>query len=80
MGVLNPYLLNIDNDIKNAQAIKNIVLSVLVNNEIISKENSEVYFRDYQIIIIKKSWWRDWKKIFGKDSDDGYHYKFVKIN
>ena len=80
MGVLDSQLVNIDSDIKNAQAIKNTVIGVLLNNEIISEENAEVYHRDYQIIIIKKSWWHNWKGIFGKDAEAGYHYKFVKIN
>jgi hypothetical protein len=80
MGVLDSELVNIDTDIKNAQAIKNTVLDLLLNNEVISEENSEVYHRDYQIIMIKKSWWHNWKDIFGKDAEAGYHYKFVKIN
>ena len=80
MGVLDSQLVNIGSDIQNAQAIKNTVIGVLLNNEIISEENAEVYHRDYQIIIIKKSWWHNWKDIFGKDAAPGYHYKFVKIN
>ena len=80
MGVLDSQLVNIDIDIKNAQAIKNVVIGVLLNNEIISEENAEVYHRDYQIIMIKKSWWHNWKEIFGKDAEPGYYYKFVKIN
>ena len=80
MGVLDSQLVNICSDIKNAQAIKNTVIGVLLNNEIISEENAEVYHRDYQIIMIKKSWWHNWKDIFGKDAEAGYHYKFVKIN
>tara|TARA_R110000772_G_scaffold94926_1_gene193158 strand:+ start:225 stop:467 length:243 start_codon:yes stop_codon:yes gene_type:complete len=80
MGVLDSQLVDIDIDIKNAQAIKNIVLEVLVKDGIISKENAEVYCRDYQVVIIKRSWWHNWRDIFGKDASDGYHYRFVKIN
>ena len=54
MGLLDSELVNIDSDIKNAQAIKNTVIGVLLNNEIISEENAEVYHRDYQIIMITK--------------------------
>ena len=80
MGVLDSELVNIDSDIKNAQAIKNTVLEVLAKNGIINDEDREIYLSDYQIIIIKKSWWHNWKDIFGKDAEAGYHYKFVKIN
>ena len=80
MGVLDSQLVSIDSDIKNAQAIKNTVLEVLAKNGIINDKDVEVYYKDYQIIIIKKSWWHNWKDIFGKDADAGYHYKFVKIN
>ena len=80
MGVLDSQLVNIDSDIKNAQAIKNTVIAVLLEDEIINKEEADIYHIDYQVIIIKKSWWHNWKSIFGKDAEAGYHYKFVKIN
>ena len=80
MGLLDSELVNIDSDIKNAQAIKDTVLNVLRKNNNISDEDLEMYYTDYQIIIIKKSWWHNWKGIFGKDAEAGYHYKFVKIN
>jgi len=35
MGVLDSQLVNIDSDIKNAQAIKNTVLDLLAKNDII---------------------------------------------
>lgn len=80
MGLLDSELVNIDADIKNAQAIKDTVLNVLRKNNSISDEDLEMYQIDYQIIIIKKSWWLNWKNIFGKNSNSGYHYRFVKIN
>jgi hypothetical protein len=80
MGLLDSELVNIDADIKNAQAIKDTVLNVLRKNNSISDEDLEMYHTDYQIIIIKKSWWLNWKNIFGKNSNGGYHYRFVKIN
>tara|TARA_R110000851_G_scaffold315081_1_gene477334 strand:+ start:133 stop:375 length:243 start_codon:yes stop_codon:yes gene_type:complete len=80
MGLLDSELVNIDADIKNAQAIKDTVLNVLCKNNSISDEDLEMYHTDYQIIIIKKSWWLNWKNIFGKNANCGYHYRFVKIN
>ena len=80
MGVLDSQLVSIDSDIKNAQSIKNTVLDVLGKSNKISKEDLETYYNDYQIIIIKKSWWLNWKDIFGENSKPGYHYRFVKIN
>ena len=52
MGVLDSELVNIDSDIKNAQAIKNTVLEVLAKNGIINDEDREIYLSDYQIIVI----------------------------
>ena len=60
MGVLDSQLVDIESDIKNAQAIKDTVLNVLCKNNNISDEDWEMYRTDYQIIIIKKSWWRNW--------------------
>ena len=80
MAVLDPQLVSIENDIKEAQAVKNTVIEVLLENDIIAGADADVYRRDYQIIIIKKSWWYGWKSIFGENASSGYHYKFVKIN
>ena len=80
MGVLDTELSDMDINIKNAQTVKNTVLDLLAKNEIINDEEYQTYLSDYQIILIKKSWWINWKDIFGKDSSPGYYYRFVKIN
>ena len=80
MAVLDSELVNIDNDIKNAQSIKNTVLEVLFADGKISEKDIELYGIKYQIIFIKRSWWNDWKDIFGKSSTPGYSYRFLKIN
>jgi hypothetical protein len=77
---MDSQLVNIDSDIKNAQAIKDTVLELLGNHGFLNERELDVYRHDYQVIIIKKSWWHNWKTIFKDSSSPGYHYKFVKIN
>ena len=80
MKSMDSQLITIDDDVKNAQAVKGVILYALQEDGIISKEDADLYCMDYQIIIIKKSWWSNWKDIFGKDSSPGYFYKLLKVN
>jgi len=80
MGVIDGNLVNMPNDIKNAQQIKDLVLKKLTEEGIITTTQRDEYTKDYQILIIKKSWWSNWKTIFNTNNEDGWYYRLVKIN
>ena len=80
MAIVDEALLQMSGDIKNAQAIKDMVINQLFEDDFISADERDRYMMKFQVIIIKKSWWNNWRKIFGEDSSSGYHYRLVKIN
>jgi len=75
MGTIDGMLLEIESFTKNANIAKSIVLSRLLEDKIITDEQRTEYLDNWQIIVIKKSWF---KKLLSKDND--WEYRFVNIN
>lgn len=75
---LDSIVINIEENIKNANQVKELVLYRLVRDGIITEELYEKYTTSWNIIIVKKSWFAKWwdKVISG---NDGYVYKFVQF-
>ena len=77
MGAIDSYLINqMENDVKNLNITKNLVLSKLYSDGIITKEKYNEYNDNYQVIVVKKSWF---KNFFDRVTGDttGYVIKFV---
>jgi len=79
MAIIDSVLADMDFHVKNANITKNITLTKLLNDKIITQEQYDDYSVNYNIIIIKPSWFEKWKKKFVKD-DDVYRYKIVKLD
>jgi hypothetical protein len=71
---ISSVLIEMDENITNATTIKNMVIAKLYENKEISDEIAEKYIKDWQIIIVKESWY---KKLF---NGDGWKYIFTKLN
>lgn len=71
-------LLNMESNIQNAQTIKNLILGKMVEEGDIGLDIAEKWDRQRQIVIIKRNWWNNWKKIFNSQQG-GYYYKILKI-
>lgn len=56
-------LLSMEENIANAEAVKDVVLSKLLKDEKISEDDYNTYKSEYGIIIFKKSWY---KRLFEK--------------
>lgn len=77
---MDSELLNLDSHIKNANSVKEIVISRLLTDGVISEEKAKEYTEKWQIIIFKSNWFKRWFSIFRKDSDlNEYIFKFVKF-
>jgi len=74
---IDGMVLEIENNTQNANAIKNLVLDQLLTNKIIEKTQHTEYTNDWQVIVIKKGWFR---KLFKNKDDNKWFYKFVKFN
>ena len=79
MAEVDSMLLEIDSEIKNSNIVKDIVLARLADDGVIPKEVFETYSEKWQIIVVKKSWFRKWMDKFAKDKEDAYIYKYVRF-
>lgn len=76
---LEQNLLNLGDDILNANNVKDLILSRLLIDKKISKEIALEYSEKWQIIIIKKSWFKKWVEKFKIPEPNNYTYMFVKF-
>ena len=73
---MEDMLLNIESNTKNANMVKNMVLGRLLYDEIISEEEQKDYETNWQMILIKKSWF---SKLVSKDKNP-WVYKLVNFS
>lgn len=81
-GNIDSTILDLETYISNGDQVKNLVLSKLYENGDINEQQAIEYRDNWQIICIKKSWYRHWfNYLLKKDSNekDGYCFKFVKF-
>jgi len=70
--------LNVAENTKNANGVKEIVLARLLLDKIITKEQYTKYSENYQVIVVKAGWFKTWMKVFNKKSENWY-YKYVRF-
>ena len=79
---IDQVMIGIADEMANAETIKFLTLNGLKDNGHITDEIYEEFNDSWQIIVIKKSWF---KRLFNKlkkennDLKDGYSYKLVKM-
>lgn len=77
---VDTVLMEMPSNIQNATTVKEMVLNTLLKNKVITATQHNEYMDEWQIIIIKRSWYnRMWNKFF-KGNEDGYSYHFVKLH
>ena len=77
---IDSALLSLEDNIKNAEAVKQLVLTRLCSDAVITEEQMNVYLQDWQIIVFKKGWFRAWCDKYCKGKNSEWAYKFVKFN
>jgi hypothetical protein len=75
---VDKQLLEVPDDTKNANSVKEEILERLLIDKKINKETFDHYNYNWHVIILKKSWFRKWKDIWS-NKEDGYIYKYVKF-
>lgn len=76
---IDTMTLQAEDHVKNANIVKDIVLGQLLEDKIITKEQADKYADDYQIIIVKPSWFQRWAEKVNISDTMGYIYKYVKF-
>lgn len=81
MGTIDGELLNIDANIANANIVKEIVLTRLFQDGHIPEKTYDIFMENWQVIIIKRGWFkRWWKKFASKTDKESYQYLFVQFS
>lgn len=82
MATLDNQLLDLEQDTKNANKIKDLVIVSLIKKGFISEEDGTDYAERFQVLIYKGSWFeRFFNKYIknGTNSIDGYFYRIVEM-
>jgi len=73
-------LLNMEADISNAEAVKEMVIMQLFEDGILTPQQRDVYLQDWQVIIFKKGWFRRWFDKYGNGKDSQWAYQLVRFS
>jgi len=76
---IDKTLLEIQSYVENANHVKEITLNRLLVDNIINNEQAKEYAEKWQIMVIKKSWFKRWTEAFGEKLKGDYIYKFVRF-
>jgi len=79
MAQIDGMLLEIESLTKDANGVKEAVLGRLLTNKIITEEQAKEYSEKWQIIIIKRGWFKRWMYAFNKAESSNYQYKYVRF-
>jgi hypothetical protein len=71
--------LELGNYTQNANFVKEIVLQRLLTDNVINEEQAQQYSEKWNVIVIKKGWFKRWMDKFSSADSDEYFYKFVKF-
>ena len=82
MSMIENQLVTIEADTQNANKIKDIVVSSLIKQGLISENDGMDYVERFQVLIYKGSWFkRLYDKYVKNDTNkmDGYFYRVVEM-
>ena len=76
---IDNMLMDMPVNISNATMVKAMVLDRLLMDKVITQSEHREYSDEWQVIVIKRSWYKRWWNRFHKGTDDSYIYKLVKF-
>ena len=82
MAAIDNQLLDLEQDTKNANKVKDLVIVSLIKKGFISEEDGSDYAERFQVLIYKGSWFeRFFNKFVKNDTNkmDGYFYRVVEM-
>ena len=81
MAQIDSTLLEIESYTENANSVKDAVLSRLLTDKIITVEQAKEYAEKWQVIVIKKGWFKRWMNVFYKENipNSSYQFKYVRF-
>jgi hypothetical protein len=79
MAAVDSMLLTLEDDIKNANVVKELVIERLVKDKVIASQQAEEYADKWQVIIIKPAWFERWMEKLKIKTPNSYRFKYVKF-
>ena len=79
MAALDSMVLSLEEDIKNANTVKDLVIQRLVNDKVITDQQAGDYADKWQVIIIKPTWFERWMEKLNIKTSNNYLYKYVRF-
>jgi hypothetical protein len=76
MATIDGMLLELNDRIFNANVVKEMVITRLLSDSLITEKQANNYKENWQIIIYKNSWF---KKLMSKDKK-AWYYKYVNFS
>ena len=79
MAALDSMVLSLEEDIKNANTVKDLVIQRLVNDKVITDQQAGDYADKWQVIIIKPTWFERWMVKLNIKTPNNYRYTYVRF-
>ena len=79
MAAVDSMLLTLEDDIKNANTVKELVIERLTKDKVITSQQAEEYEDKWQVIIIKPAWFERWMEKLKIKTPNSYRFKYVKF-
>ena len=79
MAAVDSMLLTLEEEIKNANTVKDLVIQRLVNDKVLTDQQAGDYADKWQVIIIKPSWFERWMEKLNIKTPNNYRYKYVRF-
>ena len=76
---MDTQLITLEEDIRNANLIKEAVISRLYKDGVLNDEQAITYNEKWQVVIIKPTWFKRWMEKFISTNTNSYRYKYVKF-
>jgi hypothetical protein len=79
MAAVDSMLLTLEEEIKNANTVKDLVIQRLVDDKVLTDQQAGDYADKWQVIIIKPSWFERWMEKLNIKTPNNYRYKYVRF-
>ena len=79
MAALDSMVLSLEEDIKNANTVKDLVIQRLVDDKVLTDQQAKDYADKWQVIIIKPTWFERWMEKLNIKTSNNYLYKYVRF-
>jgi len=79
MAQIDSMLISIEEYTTNANLVKELVISRLIIDKVITEEQAKDYIENWQVVIIKPTWFERWAGKFKIANPSNYRFKYLNF-